>query len=332
MSPPHYSNSPHDPGRRKVERLSSSPEPYRHNRPRQNEVPESDRHTRRRRSEGSEPHRQSKRRRSGERREKYAARHRTRDSTDHDSSRRDRSRSPRRRRRRTKDSGDRHRERDDSLTRSAHDRHPDARHSNHTGQARNDEREPWSKSSRPLPSQTDAFQGGPDALVSAQPLVEKEKPNFSTTGQLAAESNTIKSSDGKAIVLKYHEPPEARKPAPGHKWRMYVFKGSDILETIELSQQSCWLFGREASVVDILIEHPSSSKQHAVVQFRHVETRNEFGDKKSRVKPYLIDLESANGTMLNGTKVPPGRYLELRDKDEVGFGHSTRQYMIQLPP
>jgi smad nuclear-interacting protein 1 len=82
----------------------------------------------------------------------------------------------------------------------------------------------------------------------------------------------------------------------------------------------------------LLAEHPSISKQHAVIQFRYTEKRNEFGDKIGRVKPYLIDLESANGTILNKEKVPESRYLELRDKDLIQFGSSTREYVLMLAP
>lgn len=110
-----------------------------------------------------------------------------------------------------------------------------------------------------------------------------------------------------------------------------MFKGDDILDTVELSEQSCWLFGREAAVADFPIEHLSCSKQHAVIQFRYLEKRNEFGDKIGKVKPYLIDLESANGTLLNEDTIPAAKYVELRDKDVVKFGQSTREYVIQLP-
>jgi len=136
---------------------------------------------------------------------------------------------------------------------------------------------------------------------------------------------------GGNIVLKYHEPAEARKPPGSQTWRLYVFKGEEILDTLDLFSQSCWLFGREASVCDYLIEHPSCSKQHAVIQFRYIEKKNEFGDKIGRVKPYLIDLESGNGTKVNDEAAPAGRYFELRDKDVIKFGHSTREYVVQLP-
>ena len=62
---------------------------------------------------------------------------------------------------------------------------------------------------------------------SVAPEEDKAKPNFKPSGLLAAETNTVKAADGSATVLKYNEPPEARKPLLG--WRLYVFKGSEQL-------------------------------------------------------------------------------------------------------
>lgn len=180
--------------------------------------------------------------------------------------------------------------------------------------------------SGPLPSQADSFA----VSNGEEPEKPKEKPNYGNTGHLAAASNSIMQADGTSITLKYHEPPEARKPPPKDKWKLFVFKGKDLVDTIELSNRSCWLVGRESAVVDLLAEHPSISKQHAVVQFRYTEKRNEFGDRIGKVKPYLIDLESANGTELNEEKIPDRRYLELRPKDVVKFGSSTREYVVML--
>ncbi len=189
----------------------------------------------------------------------------------------------------------------------------------------------------PLPSQAESFSKTKDsstALVRTddKPVQEKQKPNFAPTGLLAAVSNTVAHADGTSIVLKYHEPPEARKPPAKDQWKLFVFKGANIIETIELSLRSCWLIGRELAIVDLPAEHPSISKQHAVIQFRWIERRNEFGDKLGKVRPYLIDLESANGTMLNKELIPASRYLELRDKDMIQFGDSTREYVLMLPP
>lgn len=190
----------------------------------------------------------------------------------------------------------------------------------------------------PLPSQAASFQSKRDpsstALVPAgdEPIKEKEKPNLGQTGVLAAASNTITQADGNAIVLKYHEPPEACKPPARDDWKLFVFKGADIIETIDLSTKSCWLVGRELAVVDLAAEHPSISKQHAAIQFKATEKMNEFGDKVRKVKPYLIDLDSANGTMMNKDPVDKSRYVELMDKDMIQFGHSTREYVLMLAP
>ena len=54
---------------------------------------------------------------------------------------------------------------------------------------------------------------------------DKGKPNFGSSGLLAAATKTVKTGEGNNVVLKYHEPPEARKPLLG--WRLYVFKGNE---------------------------------------------------------------------------------------------------------
>ena len=190
---------------------------------------------------------------------------------------------------------------------------------------------PSKRSSAPLPSQKEAYNKEPtaDVVINAPPEVEKQKPNFAPTGKLAAETNTVANT---TIVLKYNEPPEARLPPPSSSWRLFVFKGSELLETLPLYERSCWLFGRERAVVDFPTEHPSCSKQHAVLQFRYTEKKNEWGEKKGAVKPYLIDLESANGTKVNGEKLPQSRYVGLVSGDVIKFGDSSREYVLMLPP
>jgi smad nuclear-interacting protein 1 len=180
----------------------------------------------------------------------------------------------------------------------------------------------------PLPSQADSW-----AITQGEePEKPKEQRNLGNSGLLAAASNSVQQSDGTSITLKYHEPPEARKPSPRDLWKLFVFKGEDLIDTIDLSLRSCWLIGKDMAVVDLPAEHPSISKQHAVIQFRYIEKRNEFGDKIGKVKPYVIDLESANGTVLNDERIPDSRYLELRHKDMLQFGKSTREYVVMLAP
>ncbi|CAE6432511.1 unnamed protein product [Rhizoctonia solani] len=155
---------------------------------------------------------------------------------------------------------------------------------------------------------------------------DKAKPNFGNSGLLAAATNTVKHGDGTSTLLKYNEPPEARKPV--ENWRLYVFKGQEQVDLLHLHRQSAYLIGRDAKICDILVEHPSCSKQHAVIQFRQIHVKDEFGGAKAVVKPFVIDLESTNGTTVNDDTIPVSRYYELKPSDVVKFGESTREYVL----
>lgn len=87
---------------------------------------------------------------------------------------------------------------------------------------------------------------------------------------------------------------------------------------------SVYLAGREPKVADIVLAHPSCSKQHAVIQFRSV--RNTAGVLV--VRPYLMDLASTNKTYLNSIAIEDSRYHEIKEKDIIKFGMSSREYVV----
>jgi smad nuclear-interacting protein 1 len=93
----------------------------------------------------------------------------------------------------------------------------------------------------------------------------KQGPNLGLSGKLAAETN--KTADGTA-ELKFQAPAEARvckKPV----WKLFTYKGSEQLgEPINLTQLPFYLFGKDRKVADIPTDHPSCSRQHAVLVFR----------------------------------------------------------------
>ncbi|PIA32024.1 hypothetical protein AQUCO_04700122v1 [Aquilegia coerulea] len=108
---------------------------------------------------------------------------------------------------------------------------------------------------------------------------KKEQPSFELSGKLAAETNRVKG-----VTLLFNEPPEARKPDV--RWRLYVFKAGEVLnDPLYIHRQTCYLFGRERRVADVPTDHPSCSKQHAVIQFRQIEKEQPDGmlSKQSRV-------------------------------------------------
>jgi len=151
--------------------------------------------------------------------------------------------------------------------------------------------------------------------------VEKEGVNLQLSGALTKDTNTFNG-----VVIKYSEPPEARKPK--RRWRFYVFKGEETLPTLHLHRQSAFLMGRDRKVCDLPIDHPSCSKQHAVFQYRMVGRKRDDGSDLNKVLPYIIDLGSANGTYLNNQKIEAQRYVELKEKDVLKFGYSSREYVL----
>eukprot|EP00930_Biecheleria_cincta_P036958 TRINITY_DN25339_c0_g2_i1.p1 TRINITY_DN25339_c0_g2~~TRINITY_DN25339_c0_g2_i1.p1 ORF type:complete len:312 (+),score=91.45 TRINITY_DN25339_c0_g2_i1:55-990(+) len=152
----------------------------------------------------------------------------------------------------------------------------------------------------------DLFKGGEQ-----QP---KEEVNFEASGLLAMEDN---SKNG--ILLKFTVPAEARRPSI--KWRLYCFiKGQDDPKQYDIHRQVGYLFGKDRRVADIPTDHATCSKQHAVLHFRQT--------PKGEVKPYIMDLESINGTFVNGERIETARYLELKEKDVLKFGMSSREFVL----
>merc|ERR1712223_710591 len=151
--------------------------------------------------------------------------------------------------------------------------------------------------------------------------VKKEGPNLALSGKLMEDTNVFNG-----VTVKYSEPPEAKKPK--RRWRVYVFKGKETMPVLHLHRQSAYLLGKDRKVADIPIDHPSCSRQHAVLQYRCIPGSSADGQKITRVLPYIIDLESSNGTFLNNKKIESKRYMELREKDVLKFGFSSREYVL----
>lgn len=153
-------------------------------------------------------------------------------------------------------------------------------------------------------------------------------PNFEPSGLLELESN---SKEG--VLLKHVEPSDARCPKDFWARNRVSMKNRDIFQavlyrkgeevpmsTYDLELKSSYIIGRglgkssddteekEVVVADIVIPEETCSKQHCVIQFREV---------RGRLAAYVMDLESSNGTSLNGVRLPAARYVELRSGDII---------------
>lgn len=160
-----------------------------------------------------------------------------------------------------------------------------------------------------------------DLQKSSNAEATKDQVNMGLSGKLLEETNTVNG-----VVVKYSEPQEARKPRT--RWRLYVFKGNEELPILYIHRQSAYLLGRDRKVADIPLDHPSCSKQHAALQYRLVDFSRPDGSKSRRVTPYVIDLNSANGTYVNNQKIESQKYVQLMEKDVLKFGFSSREYVM----
>lgn len=75
-------------------------------------------------------------------------------------------------------------------------------------------------------------------------------------------------------------------------------------------------FGRHPSC-DVVVEHPSTSRLHAVIQF-----------KGGTTEAYVLDCGSAHGTFVNKRRVKPGAHAPVRVGDQIKLGESSRTYVL----
>ena len=98
-----------------------------------------------------------------------------------------------------------------------------------------------------------------------------------------------------------------------------VIKNGTVLEKIVLDKEYV-SFGR---LGDILCEHPSLSRHHAVLQYS-----NGLIDTKYPQGFYMYDLNSSHGTIINKTKLSAAQYVPVNLESMFKLGLSTRIYIL----
>ena len=155
-------------------------------------------------------------------------------------------------------------------------------------------------------------------------IIEKEKPNFEPSGilqkDLEMEYNKIMNNK---ILVNYNPPSDSIIPTD--IWFFFKFTGDkkEPEETYKLINKEFFLIGKDPRICDIRIKQQNISRQHAVIQFRKIKKEYDL-----EILPYLIDLNSTNGTYLNGEKIDNKKYYELRDKDELNFGDKKIDFVL----
>lgn len=95
-----------------------------------------------------------------------------------------------------------------------------------------------------------------------------------------------------------------------------VIKDGIEVAQYDLTKQIQYLIGRNADVCDIILEHPSISRLHAVVQF-HASGRC-----------FVYDMGSTHGTFWNKKRCKAFTYIPVRLGDQLSFGDSTRTLVL----
>jgi smad nuclear-interacting protein 1 len=154
--------------------------------------------------------------------------------------------------------------------------------------------------------------------------VPLEGPNFEVSGLLAETQN-----QRNGVPLVFSLASDSSRPREDDDWRLFEFRSDGSELSRRFNMFPCYLFGSEKGLSSqktdddisfVLIDHPSCAPQHAVIQFR----RRSDG----RVLPYLLDLDSVTGTALNGSRVEPSRYIEIRSRDLIQFGQFSCEFIL----
>ena len=155
-------------------------------------------------------------------------------------------------------------------------------------------------------------------------VANPKKASYGLSGLL---SNDVSAVESRSSRLSYAPPKDRIMPTV--KYRMYVYKDSKEVEVLYLHRKDYYVFGR-GEHCDVKVTHGSVSSEHAALQYRQVDYSGKKAEYKGMkvCKPYLISLNSTNGTSLNGDKLEEGRYVEMRDGDVIKLGESTREYVF----
>uniref|UniRef100_A0A0D9WP82 FHA domain-containing protein n=1 Tax=Leersia perrieri TaxID=77586 RepID=A0A0D9WP82_9ORYZ len=105
---------------------------------------------------------------------------------------------------------------------------------------------------------------------------------------------------------------------PGHPFFLEVLKDGTIVDKLDVSSKGAYMFGR-IDLCDFVLEHPTISRFHAVLQFRN------------DGEVFLYDLGSTHGSFINKTQIKKKIYVEIHVGDVIRFGQSSRLYIFQGP-
>lgn len=125
----------------------------------------------------------------------------------------------------------------------------------------------------------------------------------------------------KIFPVPYKEP--SWSSVPPLPYSIEVLKGGVVIDTVEFNKPFL-VFGRLAQC-DVMLEHPSISRFHCVVQYRSLAT------DAAPAGVYVYDLSSTHGSYQNKNRLQPKVYNRLRVGHMLKFGGSSRNFVLLGP-
>ncbi|KAL2896040.1 Kanadaptin [Bienertia sinuspersici] len=149
------------------------------------------------------------------------------------------------------------------------------------------------------------------------PFIDSKEKNLKSSQNADDDNNSNHNhiSKEKASV-PYSIPPWSEPPSL--PFLLEVIKDGAIIDHLDVTKKGAYMFGR-IDMCDFVLEHPTISRFHAVLQFKGSEAA------------YMYDLGSTHGTFINKKQVNKKEYVDLRVGDVIRFGLSSRLYIFQGP-
>ncbi|KAL4502445.1 hypothetical protein ABPG72_012032 [Tetrahymena utriculariae] len=102
-----------------------------------------------------------------------------------------------------------------------------------------------------------------------------------------------------------------------YKYFFEVIKNGVPIEEKDISYKPFLLLGKYQDLCDFVLEHPTISRKHAIVQH------------KANGEIFIYDLGSSHGTFVNNKRLPSKIYHKLNPFDSLRFANSTRIYILR---
>lgn len=138
--------------------------------------------------------------------------------------------------------------------------------------------------------------------------------HVSLADEIPGDTTVLGSEDDCTILLTQHNLDD-RASAQEQRLSVRLIEDGGIVATEFPVTPEGVVLGRDRRQADQVIEDISVSRRHIRI----------YEDAE---KIYVEDLDSTNGTVINGIRLPAGRSWQLADRDVLCIG--TRQYHIQI--